>query len=422
MHLRVALLIVSTSLPAFAEPGAPSASDTREQAMLYDAVPVRRDQLGWRFRVDAVAAALATTDGKDRQAGGAGSVSAEVGLAATPDCDIAAIGGQLATRSDDRVVSAQQWASFCPLGGDGNLTFDHRLEWDVTPRLLAQPRLRPGVQRREIVGFNVMGSMRPVPDHADWDQQGGTLRLEVDVGWAEHAPTGDLRPMMDVVLRNFRHDYGDGGPPLTLATITARFEVMVVTGDPAAPSVGSLSGDLARIEGVRAAGLRFGGRLGGRVVPESAGTMTTYQQTLYTIAEGGVSAERDLARGVTMRLAGDRSGWPVWDGRFIVDDRATWSLLAQHRRFSARLDVAAAATHVLQIDGERTVATGGVTAEGQLALGAGIGLQLRSEVGRSVYAAGATLDDPRWASETWLMLAAHTEHRGRARSPLLPHT
>ena len=178
-------LVLSASLPAFADP---SASDTREAEMLYEAVPVRSDQLGWRFRADALAAALATTDGKDRQAGGAGAVSAEVALAATPDCDIVSVGGQLATRSDDRVVSAQQWASVCPLGGDGNLTFDHRLEWDVTPRLLAEPRLRPGVQRRETVAFNVFGSMRPIPGH-DWEQQGGTLRLEFEAGWAEHSPT-----------------------------------------------------------------------------------------------------------------------------------------------------------------------------------------------------------------------------------------
>lgn len=409
MRVCTVLLIVSTSLPAFAEP------DTREAAMLYDVVPVRRDQLGWRFRIDALAAAIATTDGKERQGGGAGSVSAEVGLAATPDCDIAAIGGQVATRSDDRVVSAQQWASVCPLGGDGNLTFDHRLEWDVTPRLLAAPRLRPGVQRREVVGFNVMGSMRPLPGHANWDQQGGLVRLEVGVGWAEHAQTADVRPKMDVVLRNFRYDYGDGGPPLTLATITVGLDVLTVTGDPAAPDVAGLAGDLARIDGVRAGGLRFGARLGGRVMDESKGTMATYQDRLWVIGEGGVSAERDLARGVTMRLAGDGNGWPVWDGRFVVDDRATWSVLAQRRRLSARIDLAAAATHVLQIDGDRTVATGGVTAEGQLVLGAGFGLKLRSEVGRSVYAAGATLDEPRWASETWLMLVAHT-------SAALPHT
>jgi hypothetical protein len=406
MRVCTVLLILSTSLPAFAEPDVPPASDTREAAMLTELVPVRRDQLGWRFRADALAAMLATTDGKDRQGGGAGSVSAEVGLAATPDCDIAAIGGQLATRSDDRVVSAQQWASVCPLGGDGNLTFDHRLEWDVTPRLLAAPRLRPGVQRREVVGFNVMGSMRPLPGHDHWDQQGGVLRLEVGVGWAEHQ-NADVRPRMDVVLRNFRYDYGDGGPPLTLSTFIVGFDVLTVTGDPAAPDVAGLAGDLARIEGVRAGGLRFGGRLGGRVLVESAGTMATYQDRLWVLAEGGVSVERDLARGVTMRLAGDRNGWPVWDGRFIVDDRATWSVLAQHRRLSVRIDLAAAATHVLQIDGERTVGTGGVTAEGQLALAAGVGLKLRSEVGRSVYAAGATLDEPRWASETWLMLDAH---------------
>jgi hypothetical protein len=305
------------------------------------------------------------------------------------------------------VVSAQQWASVCPLGGDGNLTLDHRLEWDVTPRLLAAPRLRPGVQRRETVGFNVLGSMRPMPGHEDWQQQGGTLRLEVDVGWAAGAPTGDLRPMMDVVLRNFRHDQ------ITLAAITARLEVLMVTGDPAAPSVASLSGDLARIEGVPAGGFRFGARLGGRVVPESDGTMATYRQRLWAIGEGDASVERDLAHGAVTRLALERHGWPVWDGRFVVDDRVTWSVQATRARWSGRIDLAAAATHLLRIDGEHVVPTGGVTADGRLALGDGFALELRSEVGRSVYAPGATFDTPRWASETLLMLAAHAEHHTR---------
>lgn len=411
--MRVCIVVgMFASLPAFADP---SASDTREAAMIEDATWVRRDELGWRFRVDALAAALATTEGKDRHAGGAGTVSAEVGLAATPDCDLAALGGQVATRSDDRVVSAQQWASVCPLGGDGNLTFDHRLEWDVTPRLLAAPHLRPGVQRRETVAFNVQGSLRPVPEHEDWQQQGGALRLGFQYGWADGAPTGDLRPMMDVVLRSFRHGYGDDGPPLTIAAITTRLEGMLVTGDPAAPDVMSLSGDLARVEGVRAAGLRFGGRLGGRIVAESAGTMATYQMRTWAVGEADASAERDLARGWTTRLAVERHGWPVWDGRFVVDDRATWSVLTRHERWSAHLDLAAARTHLLQLQGDPIVPTGGVTAEGQVVLGHGVGLQLRSELGRSVYAPGATLDEPRWASETWLMLAAHSEHHSRRR-------
>jgi hypothetical protein len=414
MRVHHVLLIVSSSMPAFAEP---TASDTRESAMLYEFVPLRADQLGWRFRADALAAALATTDGKDRHEGGAGTVGAQLGLGATPDCDIVAAGGQLATRSDDRVVSAQQWASVCPLGGDGNLTFDHRLEWDVSPRLLAAPRLRPGVQRRETIGFNVFGSMRPLVDRGplttlperDW-QQGGTLRLEFQYGWADQAPTGELQPMMDVVLRNFRHDYGDDGPPLTIAAITGRLEALIVTREPKAPSVASLSGDLARVEGVRVGGVRLGGRLGGRLVPETDGMMRTYKQQLWVIGEGAASVERDLVHGVTTRLALERRGWPVWDGRFVVDDRATWSLFAHHDRLSGRVDVAAAAAHVLQIGEQHAVAMGGVTAEGQLELGAGFGLKLHSELGRSVYAPGATLDAPRWASETLLMLAAHVAH------------
>jgi hypothetical protein len=416
-HHVIASLALATSI-ASAEPTSPDASDTRETAMLYTAVPIRRDQLGWRFRADLLAAALATTDGKDRQAGGAGTVSAQVGLGATSDCDVVSAGGQLATRSDDRVVSAQQWASVCPLGGDGNLTFDHRLEWDVSPRLLAAPRLRPGVQRRETVGFNVFGSIRPLydrglsvlPNH-DW-QQGGTLRLEIQVGWAEHEATGELRPMMDVVLRNFRHDYDDG-PPLALSAITGRLEAMDVTHAPNAPGVASMSGDLARLEGLRVGDVRLGGRLGGRLVPESRGYESSYQQKLWVVGEAAASVEHDLARGVTTRLAGERRGWPAWDGRFVVDDRVTGSLFAARGRLSGRVDVAAASTKLLQISGEHAVATGGVTAESQLDLGAGFGLKLHSELGRSVYAQNATLDEPRWASETLLMLAAHAEHHTR---------
>jgi hypothetical protein len=425
VHVISCSLAIAASSPAVAEPSSTDASDTRESAMLYEAVPIRRDQLGWRFRADLVAAALATTDGKDRHEGAVGTVSAQLGLGATPDCDIVAAGGQLATRSDDRVVSAQQWASLCPLGGDGNLTLDHRLEWDVMPRLLAAPRLRPGVQRRETVGFNVFGSTRPLHDRGaltlvperDW-QQAGTMRLEVQVGWSDHDPTNEVRPMMDVVLRNFRHDYGDDRPPLTIAAITARLEALVVGGMPAAPSVGSLSADLARVEGVRVGDVRLGGRLGGRIVPETDGSKMTYHQQVWVIGEASASVEYDLAHGVTTRLAGDRRGWPAWDGRFVVDDRVTWSILAGLGRLSGQLDVAAASTHMLEVGERHDVGTGGVTAEGQLDLGTGFGLKLRSELGRSVYAPGATFDEPRWASETLLMLAAHVARRTRPSHPV----
>jgi hypothetical protein len=384
--------------------------------MLHDFEPIRRDQLGWRARADVLAAALVTTGGNDRQGGGTATISGEVGLGATADCDLVAAGGQLAARSDDRVASAQQWASICPLGGDGNLTIDHHLEWDVSPRLLAAPRLRPGLQRRETIGLNVFGSIRPLDDRKptllperDW-QQGGTLRLELQFGWSPPNTgntTGEVHPLLDAVLANFRHDYGDDGPSLEIAAITAGLEAMVVSGDPAAPFVASLSSDLGRIEGLRVGGVRLGARLAGRLAPEASGKEKPYHQQLWVIGEGGLSIERDLAHNLTMRLAGDRQGWPTWDGRFVVDDRATWSLLGRHGRLSGRIDAAAASTHVLQMDGRHDVATGGVTAESELGLEKGLGLKLRSELGRSVYAAGATLDEPRWASETLLMLAAH---------------
>jgi hypothetical protein len=422
--LLLLCLAITAGSPALAEPTSLDASDTREAAMVFEAVPLKRDQVGWHVRADVLAAALASSAGKDRQRGGAGTVSAEVGLAATPDCDLVAAGGQLATRSDDHVVSAQQWASICPLGGDGNLTVDHRLEWDVSPRLLAAPRLRPGSQRRETIGVSMYGSTRPLYDRGpltllperDWEQ-GGTMRLEVQVGWSDHDTSADVRPVFDVVLRNYRHDEDDG-PPLTLALFTARLEGNLVAHAPDAPTVVSLSSDLARVEGVRAGRVRFGGRLGGRVVMQAVGREMTYRQQGWFIGEADASAEYDLVRGLTTRLAGERAGWPAYDGRYVVDDRVTWSLFGHRGRLSGRLDVSAASTHLLAIGDRHDVTTGGVTTESELDLGAGFGVKLRSELGRSVYARGATLDEPRWASETLLMLAAHLEHSRRPAHPV----
>jgi hypothetical protein len=406
-----AAVIASTSIAAA---DGNDASDTREAAMLATFTPVSRADLGFRWQADALAAALATSQHDDAQVGGAATVSAEAGVTAAKDCDLVAAGGQVSARSDEHAVAAQQWGSVCLLGGDGHIALDHRLEWDVTPRLLAAPRLRPGLQRRETIGLDIYGSTRPlhdpgsspdsqVPVH-DWIQ-GGQARLETQVGWSDRDDGGDVRVLFDIVLRNFRFDH-DSGPPTQVAIVAPRMEVATGAG-PGAPFAGGLAGDLARVEGYRLAGLRFGGRLGGHLGGIAEGSGPATRQTLIVVGEGGVSVERDLARGVTVRLGGDRQGWADWDARYVIDDRATWSLLASRGRLHARLDVAAALEHVLSIGHRDDVPTGGVTLAAALDLGHDLALEAHGEAGRSVYARDAALDAPRWASETLLMLATH---------------
>lgn len=373
--------------------------------MLETFSPVRSADLGFRWQADALAAALATSQRDDAQVGGAATLSAEAGITAAKDCDLVSAGGQVSARSDEHAVAAQQWGSVCLLGGDGHISLDHRLEWDVTPRLLAAPRLRPGMQRRETIGLDFYGSTRPLPDHPGAWIQGGEARLETEVGWSDPPSGHDVRVLFDIVARTIGFEHG-GGPPTTIAIFAPRLEVATGAGL-GAPFAGGLAGDLARVEGYRLGGLRFGGRLGGRVGGIAVGSGPATRQTMITVGEAGVSVERDLARGVTMRLGGDRHGWADWDARYVIDDRATWSLLASRGRMHARLDVAAAVDHVLAIDHRNNVGVGGVTLAAGYDLGHDMALEAHGEAGRSVYARDAAIDAPRWASETLVMLATH---------------
>lgn len=417
MSLRAVSIVCAWSLltvpAAAANPMGPSPSDTREDLLRAEIEPITRADLGLRWRADLIAAALATTGDDVRGSGGLGAASAEVALTSGSTCDVAAAGGQVTGRSDDRTLSFQQWASVCPLGGNGHVAFDHRLEWDVAPRLLAAPRLRPGQQRRETVGFDFFGStvrtndqgpLVLVPSPPEWEQ-GGQARMEVQIGWSEAHDTDEVRAMMDVVLRTWRRDYDDE-PALALTVVTARLEVLTRPGPVDLGSAASLSAEAGRVEGLRLGhGLRFGARLGGRFVGLSKDRGTHHALTTYIIGEGSLSLERDLSRRLTVRLAGDRQGWPAWDGRFIVDDRATLSVFGSHRRVRGRIDLSAARTHLLEVHDQHAVSTGGLAAEASLPLGRHLTLRARSEAGRSVYAAGASLDAPIWASESLLLLA-----------------
>ncbi|MGE5182874.1 MAG: hypothetical protein ACM31C_12455 [Acidobacteriota bacterium] len=418
MRAGAMLAVLAISRVAAAD-GAIEPSDSREAAMRYDFRPVRSDELGLRWRLDAIAAGLAST-GSDTQLAAAGSVGALVGVTASPDCDLVSLGGQLAMRTDDRVLAATQTASLCLLGGsgkppsDGHISIDHRLEWSVRPRLLAPFRLRPGYQRRETVGLDFAGSHVPFHErgpqsavpNTEW-LRGGELRLETEVGWSDTGGPADVRIMFDVIeFREYRKDYPDG-PPLTIAVLAPRLDALVLPGDALDRTNAGLAADLARVEGVRVGDVRLGGRLGGRVAVQSRGQRATYAQQANVVGEAGVSAEHDLAPDFTMRLAGDRRSWPAFDTRLVVDDRATWSLAYAREPFRAHLDLFAARTHVLDIGARKDFTIGGAVADADLDVGKGFSLGLHSEAGRSVYALGAILDQPRWASETMLMLATH---------------
>lgn len=411
MLVRRALLLVLLSAPLAA---ADDPDDVESVAAKDEFILVRGDQVGLHARADGALGAFATTDGSERQSGGTATVSAQVGLAATPDCDLFAVGGALATRSDDRVVQAQQWATACPLGGDGFLTINHRLEWDLRPLLLTPPSARPHSPRRETISFDVAGSERPWnPDDERNIIQGGTAELAIGVEWGgdEHAA---MHPVLDVLLRKFRHEYDDG-PPLTLDAARLRLEVLMSMGEMGAgPDIAVMSGELARVEGVRFLGFRFGAALGGRLAGESVGIEKSYKSKFWTIGEGSLFVERDIIRNLTLRVAGERKGWPLWDGRFIVDDRATGSLSTTYGPLTGHVDLFAAREHLLSTDGRDNVSVRGLTAGAELTLASGVAVQLRSDVGLSAYAPGATFEAPRWASETMLMFAARAEHRGRA--------
>jgi hypothetical protein len=429
--IRLALVGVGLAVlapPVAAAPGgggpSPAPSDTRE-AVLFVITPATTGTLGWTWRADAAGAALTTLAGGAATSGAAATASVEVGLA-EPGCDLVAAGGQIDTRSDDVALSAQQWGSLCLLGSDdgASISLDHRLEWDVTPRLLSAPRLRPGRQRHETVGIDVVGSTEPLhpappngppPSPAD-SQQDGTARLEVATAWGGDDPS-DVALTFDAVLRTFRHAY-DAGPTRDVSVWAQRLDVMFHD-NPAEPgTVVALALDPVRISGLRWQGVRLGARLGGQVVlgPPAARTVGAAGDAMdpshLLVAEAGASIEGDLARGMMVRLAGDRRSRPVWDGRLAIDNRLTASWTVTRRHLRAHVDATAALTRLVAArDRHVDVGTGGVVAEAELDVDPQVTLKARAESGRAAYAVGATLDAPRWATEGLVMLAVHAGDR-----------
>lgn len=418
MDLRRTAVVGFLALHVTASADTLDTADTRESALLYDATPLRRDELGLSWRVEAIAAALASTGTSEpTSAGGVASVSGEIAVTGAGDCDALTVGGQLASRSEGPELAAQQWASVCPLGGDGFIRIDHRFEWDTSPRLLAPPRLRPDARRSESVALEMFGSERPLRgelslvEPRDWIQ-GGELRLEVQLAWSEARGWDEMRAFMDAVLLTWRHLQSDGST-FSLALFAPRLDALENVSSPDDAGVGTLALDLGRIENVKLGPVYVGGRLGGRVAGMSIGRDERYRLVMAGVGEAGLYVERALATDTRLRLAADRRSWPTYRGGLAVDDRATLSLSARRGRWRALLALAAAKTHLLDARGRKDVVNGGVTAEASYDLGKHFVLAARSEAGKSSYAKHARFDDPKWASETQLVLATRLDARYR---------
>ncbi len=67
--------------------------------------------------------------------------------------------------------------------------------------------------------------------------------------------------------------------------------------------------------------------------------------------------------------------------------------------------------HVVEVGTGVDIAPTASAPRAQLPLGSYLTLKVRTEAGRSVYAAGAAFDAPIWASETMLPLATHADWR-----------
>ena len=194
----------------FATRVASADDDMRESAIAADEIRlVGRDELGLRYKLDVVAAGLSRTESDARREGGAAAATAHVGITTSGRCELVGIGGMASARTDEEVLAMSQWASVClAWDASGYTSLDHRLDWDLTPRLLATPRFRTGPQRRETIGWDFVGTTiriredEPSEEYEEHLQQ-GWLRVQTAVGWIDGDPRYDVDVGMNVLLRTY---------------------------------------------------------------------------------------------------------------------------------------------------------------------------------------------------------------------------
>jgi hypothetical protein len=411
--------------PALA--AADGAWETREGSLretayqpVYD---VTRADLRFTWRADAIGATATTMQGDASVTEATASVGAELAISHEA-CDLLVAGGQADVRSGETPLSFQQWASFCPLSGDLRIAFGHHLAWDVRARLLAPPRQRPGDQRRETITFEMSGFREQVndagplslaPPPPEW-LGFVAAKTELAIGWQADTP-GPLDIAMSSSLYTMRYERerADHGPPLDLWVLGMQANVLAYedgmqTGDMATTA----RMDAFRLSGARVGGMRVGADLGLAMGFATDAATTRLASVLAGV--GGLSAERDVRRGTddiaTAGISARRDVWPLWDGRVVIDDRATLGYGWRKRKLRVRGEVSGARTHLVAADGTLTTGeNGGLTTVAEYDVSKHLTLRSRNELGWSVYAPGATADAPRRAVEAMVTAVVHTGTR-----------
>lgn len=417
--MRAALALLLVAAPAAADP-----LDLREDALREGAVEVEPADVRVTWRADAVAASTGSGTRAARAGEHTASVGAEVAVS-SDDCDFVLAGGQVDARTGDGAPLAfQQWASVCPLAGAIHVGLDHHLVWDVEPSLLAPPRLRREGNRRETIGFEMgvhkerpVDPMRLVPlprEYADLV----TARMELGFGWVPDRPDAlEVSVGARVGFVRWVREREDGGAPFDLRVIAVEMDAVMpaaamrAPGERAVAMAWGMKLDVARVDGVRAGGFRLGAALGfgDAALSWSDGMEGGFLDVI--AGRASASIERDVGR-VTARVAAGRDLWPTWDGRAVIDDRVTASVAAELASVRGRVEVSAARVGLLALEtGFDQTDVGGATVIAERDLGGHVTARARVDLGRSVYAAGATFDRPRWAAEGLVSLSVHAGTR-----------
>jgi hypothetical protein len=400
---------------------------TREAA-LHEDVPAQVDvvpaalRLSWRM--DAALSSVTATVDEDTATAGVAGVEAELALSHGPD-DLIVVGGQLgAGVGDTAPMSAQQWAQLALFRGDIDYTIGHHLEWDVRPTLLAPPRMRADLNRRETVTVsfhalsartNPRGPLDLVDETPEY-LRFGWMDTRVTIDWTagDDALLGATSVGAGMGMIGYARERDDGGDPLEVWIFHSGAE-MLMPGEPDATTVMQMYFDLFRVAGARVGDFRVAARAGFaahsllRADPEDPQAEPEYTDAI--TLEPAVAVERDFDE-ATVRLAAERSHWGHWTGSAIIDDRLSFALTAPIGRFRTRAELFGARSHRLTLGGGLAAATtGGSSALIETDVGRHAVFRVRSDVGRGFYATGATLDEPRWAAETLATLSLGAGNR-----------
>lgn len=418
----LALALVLAPAAAVANPLDTLEGSLHERAYepVYD---VTAADLRFSWRTDAVGATSTTMLQGESTTLATASLAAEVAISHEA-CDLFVAGGQADLRSGESPLAFQQWASFCPLSGAMRIAFAHHLAWDVRARLLAPPRQRPGDQRQETITFemsgfrdriNDPGPLSLVPPPREW-MSFVAARTDLAVGWQADTPGPlDLSMTSSLYTMRYERERADNGPPFDLWVLGMRAMVLAYEdGMRGSDTAMAARMDAFRLSGARVAGLRVGADLG--IAMGSATDSATTRIASMMTGVGGISVERDVLRGgedvATLGVTAARDVWPLWDGRVVIDDRATLGYSQNLRRLRLRGELAAARTHLLAADGRLTAGnTGGLTTVAEYDVSTYLTLRGRNELGWSVYAPGATADAPRRAALAMVTAVVHAGTR-----------